>query len=140
MFSDLVDRFSGNSEMSNASNVNDYVVAINLITNNVFNFIFGYGTSYNKIYHVITDGFLFALFLELGLIGFVFFIIFYTYIIYIYSKSTNNTGHILLFLLFVSLFYLIGLVNSAYMSKQISFIFWFYVAFSIKINYLKEKL
>ena len=113
----MIDRFTGEDTFSQASNnehMNDYTKAINVILENP---IFGIppGTRINT--DIITDGAIFILLLDLGLICFISLVTCYAYLLYIVKRKIKENRIFAPQFIFILLLIPISILNSAVLNK-----------------------
>ena len=130
----LIDRFLNPDDSTIASNLDHLEDTLNAL-NHIYQHPFlgvGIGTQGSSGFgeKIITDGFLFQIFLEYGIIGGLLYIIFILATIKTIFKNMNR-NNIDLFSLFsiisLIIFHIFGLINSSYMSSSVLLLIWFMV-------------
>ncbi|WP_231893533.1 hypothetical protein, partial [Pseudoalteromonas sp. MQS005] len=120
-------RFDGSDELAKGSNLEhakDYKAVVTLLLSSAFHFLLGYGVGYNNANNVITDGLLFIIALDLGMIGLTLFSLLLTFPV----LMVNNITALKYILLLLFVFYISSFVNSAFLNKTVYFSFMFIVS------------
>ena len=118
----MVGRFNGEDELTRGSNLEhlrEYEVVFEVVTENWTTALFGKGVGSNLNGVFISDGFVFSVLIELGIVGAISYALIFCWPVF--SMVRDRRRYIFLLL---SIFFVCSLINSAFLNKTVMVFYW----------------